>query len=71
MDLGSMSSNLAGLSSQQSNIIDSNMTSQALNDPMRSLKLQRAMQEFSIYVSFESAMIKNVKDLLTGIIAKI
>lgn len=71
MDLGSISSSLAGLSSQQSNIIDSNMTSQALNDPLRSLKLQRAMQEFNVYVSFESAMIKNVKDLLTGIIAKI
>ena len=51
--------------------IQGDMTPMALNSPGQMLKIQQWVQQYSTYVSFESAMIKTVKDLLAGIVQKI
>lgn len=51
--------------------IQGDMTPASLNSPGQMLKIQQWVQQYSTYVSFESAMIKTVKDLLAGIVQKI
>lgn len=41
------------------------------NDPQAMLKAQYAMQQYSVMIGYESAIMKSVKDMMMGIISKI
>ncbi|WP_145514375.1 type III secretion system needle filament subunit SctF [Yersinia massiliensis] len=47
------------------------MASGNTSDPEQMLKMQFAMQQYSSYINFSSALMKSIKDMTSGIIAKI
>ena len=49
----------------------SHMASGNSSDPEQMLKMQFAMQQYSSYINFSSALMKSIKDMTSGIIAKI
>ena len=49
----------------------SQMASGNSSDPEQMLKMQFAMQQYSSYINFSSALMKSIKDMTSGIIAKI
>lgn len=51
--------------------IENKMNSSDLTNPEAMLRAQFAVQQYSTFINYESAMIKTIKDLLSGIIAKI
>ncbi|TDR76585.1 type III secretion system needle filament subunit SctF [Paludibacterium purpuratum] len=46
------------------------MSLDATNNPTAMLQMQYALQQYSMVVSFESTMMKAVKDMMSGILAK-
>lgn len=71
MDIGSITNQLSQLVEQSGNDVQSRITAADLNDPARMLQAQFAIQQYSVFVSYESAIMKAVKDMLAGIIQKI
>ncbi|QLL13458.1 type III secretion system needle filament subunit SctF [Pseudomonas chlororaphis] len=51
--------------------VQSKMSSEDLNDPAKMLQVQFAVQQYTNFVNFESAIMKSVKDMMAGIIQKI
>lgn len=51
--------------------VQSKMSSEDLNDPSKMLQVQFAVQQYTNFVNFESAIMKSVKDMMSGIIQKI
>lgn len=51
--------------------VQSKMSSEDLNDPAKMLQVQFAVQQYTNFVNFESAIMKSVKDMMSGIIQKI
>ncbi|CAH0535957.1 type III secretion system needle filament subunit SctF [Vibrio marisflavi] len=71
MDLQQLTNQLATLSGQASQQIQSKMTAGDLQDPDKLLQAQFSVQQYSTFVNYESAIIKTIKDMLSGIIQKI
>ena len=71
MNIDQITSQLSGMENYQAQNIQGNISMQDLNNPQRMLNIQKWSQEYSIEVGFHSAMIKMVKDLLTGIVSNI
>ncbi|RLV59785.1 type III secretion system needle protein SsaG [Parashewanella curva] len=71
MDLSTVVSQLSEMSAQSAKDIQGNMQSGDINDPDKMLKAQFAIQQYSNFVGYESAIIKSIKDMIQGIIAKI
>ena len=47
------------------------MTAEDFQDPDKLLEVQFKVQQYSTFVNYESAIIKTIKDMLSGIIQKI
>lgn len=71
MDVGQLVNTLSSLTHQAGEAIDDKMSSSDLTDPEAMLQAQFAVQQYSTFINYESAMIKTIKDTLSGIIAKI
>lgn len=71
MDIGNITNQLSQLVEQAGNDVQSKISAADLNDPARMLQAQFAIQQYSVFVSYESAIMKAVKDMLAGIIQKI
>ncbi|EAS5574500.1 type III secretion system needle protein SsaG, partial [Salmonella enterica] len=51
--------------------INDKMNGNDLLNPESMIKVQFALQQYSTFINYESSMIKMIKDMLSGIIAKI
>ncbi|HTI18326.1 MAG TPA: type III secretion system needle filament subunit SctF [Trinickia sp.] len=71
MDIEVVKNQLSQLVTQAGQQVESKVTNADLNDPGQMLKAQFAIQQYSILVSYESAVLKAVKDMMAGIIQKI
>ncbi|WP_028534033.1 type III secretion system needle filament subunit SctF [Paludibacterium yongneupense] len=71
MDIENVASQLNGLVRSSTQDVLSRMNAQDLTDPETMLKTQFALQQYSTFVGFESALMKALKDMVSGIIAKI
>lgn len=71
MDIAVVTDQLSKLVDQAGKDVQSKVTAADLNDPARMLQAQFAIQQYSIFVSYESAIMRAVKDMLSGIIQKI
>ncbi|MGF1740027.1 type III secretion system needle protein SsaG [Vibrio profundum] len=71
MDLQQLTGQLSTLAGQASQEIQSKMTATDLQNPDKLLQAQFSVQQYSTFVNYESAIIKTIKDMLSGIIQKI
>ncbi|QDQ25075.1 type III secretion system needle protein SsaG [Chitinimonas arctica] len=71
MDIESIVGNLERLTDQSGKSVQSMMTGDDLNNPAKLVKVQFALQQYSVFIGFNSAVMKMVKDMVMGIIAKI
>lgn len=71
MDIEQMVDTLTRLTRQAGQSMEDKMNGKDLMDPEAMLKAQFAVQQYSTFINYTSAMMKTVKDMLSGIIAKI
>ncbi|MCL1076963.1 type III secretion system needle protein SsaG [Parashewanella spongiae] len=71
MDLSSVVNQLSQLSAKSAQNAQSNMKAGDINNTDKMLKAQFSLQQYSNFVGYESAIIKMIKDMIQGIIAKI
>ena len=62
---------LSRLAQQAGQAIEDKMNGKDLTNPEAMLQAQFAVQQYSTFINYESAMIKTIKDMLSGIISKI
>ncbi|KGE44388.1 type III secretion system needle protein SsaG [Salmonella enterica subsp. enterica serovar Bareilly str. CFSAN000229] len=56
---------------QAGQAINDKMNGNDLLNPESMIKAQFALQQYSTFINYESSLIKMIKDMLSGIIAKI
>ncbi|PKH21801.1 EscF/YscF/HrpA family type III secretion system needle major subunit [Enterobacterales bacterium CwR94] len=71
MDIQAINQQLSQLVDQAGNEVSNKMSSGDLTNPANLLQAQFAIQQYSTLVGYQSAVLKAVKDMLTGIIQKI
>ncbi|AJJ09890.1 type III secretion apparatus needle protein [Yersinia rohdei] len=71
MDINGLINGLTQHINKMGQDFQSQMASGNPSDPEHMLKMQFAMQQYSAYINFSSALMKNIKDMTSGIIAKI
>ncbi|AOJ71472.1 MULTISPECIES: type III secretion system needle filament subunit SctF [Burkholderia] len=71
MDIEAVNQQLSRLVDKVGNDVESKMNASDLNDPTSMLQAQFAIQQYSVFVGYQSAVLKAVKDMLSGIIQKI
>lgn len=71
MDLNAILSQLEQLSAKSTQDIKATIGKADINNPDQMLKAQFAMQQYSNLIGYESAIIKTIKDMVQGIIAKL
>ncbi len=71
MDIESVNNQLSQLVEKAGNEVQSKLTAADMNDPARMLQAQFAIQQYSTFVTYQSAVMKAIKDMLSGIIQKI
>lgn len=71
MDTLSIINQMSKMIDQVGQDVQSKITADDLNDPAKMLQVQFAVQQYSNFVNFESAIMKSVKDMMAGIIQKI
>lgn len=71
MDLSAIVSQISQQSANAAADLESVMATTDANDPDAMLQMQFSMQQYSNLVGYESAIIKTIKDMIQGIIAKI
>ncbi len=71
MNVEQLVDTLSRLAHQAGQTVEDKMNSKDLTNPESMLKAQFAVQQYSTFINYESAMIKTIKDMLSGIIAKI
>ncbi|KOC90714.1 MULTISPECIES: type III secretion system needle filament subunit SctF [Winslowiella] len=71
MDIEAITNQLSQLVDKAGNEVQSKVTAADFNDPAKMLQAQFAIQQYSTFVSYESAIMRAVKDMLAGIIQKI
>ena len=71
MDIQQIINTLSLLAHQAGQAVEDKMNGQDLTNPEAMLKAQFAVQQYSTFINYESAMIKTIKDMLSGIISKI
>ncbi|MBV4465819.1 MULTISPECIES: type III secretion system needle filament subunit SctF [Pseudomonas] len=71
MDIETVNNQLSQMVEKAGNDVQSKMTAADMNDPVRMLQAQFAIQQYSTFVTYQSAVMKAVKDMLSGIIQKI
>ncbi|WP_108651911.1 type III secretion system needle filament subunit SctF [Dongshaea marina] len=71
MELQQLTDQLSKLAGQAAQNVQSKMTAGDLTNPDKMLQAQFSVQQYSTFVNYESAIIKTIKDMLSGIIQKI
>lgn len=71
MDIQQLINTLSRLAQQAGQAIEDKMNGKDLTNPETMLQAQFAVQQYSTFINYESAMIKTIKDMLSGIISKI
>ena len=71
MNIDSLVTQLGSQVSTLANNAQTAASGDVANDPQQMLKAQYAMQQYNVMVGYESALMKSVKDMMMGIIAKI
>lgn len=71
MNIENINNQFAQAIESAGNDVEATMNSGDLNDPTHMLQAQFAIQKYSTFVSYHSAVMKAVKDMLAGIIQKI
>lgn len=71
MNIEQLVDSISRLAHQAGQAITDKMNGSDLNNPESMIKAQFAVQQYSTFVNYASAMIKTIKDMLSGIIAKI
>lgn len=71
MNTEQMIDTLSRLAHQAGQAVEAKMNSKDISNPEDMLKAQFAVQQYSTFINYESSMIKTIKDMLSGIIAKI
>ena len=71
MDLNAVINQLSQVSAQSAQDIQTKMANADPNNPEQMMQAQFAVQQYSNFMGYESALIKAVKDMVQGIIAKI
>lgn len=71
MEIEAINSQLSQLIGKASNDVQSRLTAADLDNPERMLQAQFAIQQYSTFVSYQSAIMRSIKDMLSGIIQKI
>lgn len=71
MDFPGFVETLSRLAHQAGKDVESKMNSSDLSNPESMLKAQFAIQQYSTFINYGSGIIKTIKDMLGGIIAKI
>lgn len=71
MDVQQLIDTLSRLANQAGQSVKDKMNGEDLNNPDAMLKAQFAVQQYSTFINYESAMINTIKNLLSGIISKI
>lgn len=71
MDFNAIINQLSQLSANAAGDIKSKIANADPSNPDQMLQMQFAVQQYSNFIGYESALIKVVKDMIQGIIAKI
>jgi type III secretion protein F len=71
MDIEVVNQQLSRLVEKVGYDVESKMSAADLNNPASMLQAQFAIQQYSVFVGYQSAVLKAVKDMLAGIIQKI
>nr|AFH88807.1 putative type III secretion system protein SsaG [Candidatus Sodalis melophagi] len=71
MDVSQLINTLSLLAHKAGNDVEDKMTADKLTDPASLLRAQFAVQQYSIFINYSSAILKTMKDMVGGIIAKI
>lgn len=71
MDVQQLIGTLSNLASKAGQDVKNKMNDKDLANPDTMLKAQFAVQQYSSFINYESAMINTIKNLLSGIISKI
>ncbi|HGJ5884135.1 type III secretion system needle filament subunit SctF [Arsenophonus sp.] len=71
MDFNAIINQLSQLSADATGDIKSKIANADPSNPAQMLQMQFAVQQYSNFIGYESALIKVVKDMIQGIIAKI
>ncbi|MGG2142963.1 type III secretion system needle filament subunit SctF [Symbiopectobacterium sp. RP] len=71
MDVQQLIDTLSRLANQAGQAVKDKMNGEDLTNPDAMLKAQFAVQQYSTFINYESAMISTIKNLLSGIISKI
>lgn len=71
MDINLLNNQISQLAEGVGSDVQTRISAADLNNPASMLKAQFSMQQYSIFVSYQSAIMKSVKDMLAGIIQKI
>ncbi|MBG6245244.1 EscF/YscF/HrpA family type III secretion system needle major subunit [Candidatus Symbiopectobacterium sp. 'North America'] len=71
MDVQQLINTLSSLANKAGQDVKDKMNDKDLTNPDAMLKAQFAVQQYSTFINYESAMINTIKNLLSGIISKI
>ncbi|EGC7485233.1 type III secretion system needle protein SsaG [Salmonella enterica] len=71
MDIAQLVDMLSHMAHQTGQAINDKMNGNDLLNPESMIKAQFALQQYSTFINYESSLIKMIKDMLSGIIAKI
>lgn len=71
MDVEAINSELLQQVNQASADVQATMTGVDLSDPTKMLQAQFAIQQYSVFVGYQSAVLRAFKDMMQGIIQKI
>ncbi|AXE30568.1 EscF/YscF/HrpA family type III secretion system needle major subunit [Chromobacterium phragmitis] len=71
MNLDAIVAQMGSQVDRVSNDAETAIQSDVLNDPRSMLNAQFAMQQYSVMIGYESAVMKSIKDMMMGIISKI
>ncbi|WP_122133058.1 type III secretion system needle filament protein SsaG [Salmonella enterica] len=71
MDIAQLVDMLSHMAPQAGQAINDKMNGNDLLNPESMIKAQFALQQYSTFINYESSLIKMIKDMLSGIIAKI
>ncbi|EGV9510900.1 type III secretion system needle protein SsaG [Salmonella enterica] len=71
MDIAQLVDMLSHMAHQAGQAINDKMKGNDLLNPESMIKAQFALQQYSTFINYESSLIKMIKDMLSGIIAKI
>ncbi|GLU33136.1 type III secretion system needle filament subunit SctF [Trinickia caryophylli] len=71
MDVDVVNNELSQIAAQAGQEVQSKMNSADLTDPAKMLQAQFAIQQYSIFIGYQSAVLKAIKDMMQGIIQKI